>query len=44
MTLRTTLAAAMALIGLALCATAAAAPDSGSVAGLTSPSVLTMIA
>jgi hypothetical protein len=44
MTLRTTLAAAVALIGLALCATAAAAPDSGSVTGLTSPSVLTMIA
>src|SRR4029078_13466357 len=44
MTLRTTLAAAVALIGLALCATAAAAPDSGSVAGLTTPSVLTMIA
>jgi hypothetical protein len=44
MTLRTTLAAATALVSLALCATAAAAPDSGSVAGLTSPSVLAMIA
>ena len=41
---RTTLAAATALAVLALCATAAAAPDSGSIAGLTSPSVLTMIA
>ena len=41
---RTTLAAATALAGLALCATAAAAPDSGSVVGLTSPSVLTMVA
>jgi hypothetical protein len=43
MKLRTTLAAAV-LAGLGVCAVAAAAPDSGSVAGLTSPSVLTMIA
>jgi hypothetical protein len=44
MRLRTTLAAATALAGMALCATAAAAPDSASIAGLTNPSVLAMIA
>jgi hypothetical protein len=37
------MAAATAVIGLVLCGTAAAAPDSASIAGLTSPSVLAMV-